>query len=157
MTHYPVAKKAKCWWHFQVMDVCEEAFCLASVETTLCGRLVSEGRLFLDTIFCLRWRRTLRMRCASLLMLCASCGRAGSGVRIRYRSRVRTDPPFGWVSRIQGGHYLRPRRQQIIRPKALVGRIIALTIFSRSGLGRKCPPGASSVGRAIWTQILKAV
>ena len=30
----------------------EQALCLASVETTLCGRLVCEGRLFLDTIFC---------------------------------------------------------------------------------------------------------
>ena len=44
-------QKEKCWWHFQAMDVCEQALCLASVEMTLCDRLVSEGRLLLDTIF----------------------------------------------------------------------------------------------------------
>ena len=33
-------------------------------------------------------------------MFCASSGRAGSGVRIRYLTRVRTGHPFGWVSRM---------------------------------------------------------
>ena len=31
-------QKAKCWWHFQAADVCKQALCLASVETTLCDR-----------------------------------------------------------------------------------------------------------------------
>ena len=39
--------------------------------------------------------RTLRRTCASLLIFCAS---SKSGVRIRYLTRVRTGPPFGWVS-----------------------------------------------------------
>ena len=32
-------QKAKCWWRFQAMDVCEQVLCLASFETTLCDRL----------------------------------------------------------------------------------------------------------------------
>ena len=43
----------------------------------------------------LSMRRTLRRMCASLLMFCASSGRAGSGVRIRYLTRVRAGLPFG--------------------------------------------------------------
>ena len=35
------------------MDVCEQALCLASVETTLCDRLVSVARLFFGHDFCL--------------------------------------------------------------------------------------------------------
>ena len=47
-----------------------------------------------------RWRRTLQRMCASLLLFCASSGRAGPGVRIPCLTRVRTGPPFGWVSRM---------------------------------------------------------
>ena len=84
--------------------------------------------------------------------------------------------PFFQALRIQGGHYVRRGRPERIRPKVLMGRFISgfwdqrtyhfraplfpresekkFDDFSRSWLGRECPPGGSLVGRTICTPIL---
>ena len=52
----------------------------------------------------LKFLLVVRRRCwaflASWVMHCASSWRAGSGAHILHRTRVRTGPPFGWVSRM---------------------------------------------------------